>query len=248
MVDEDSTKIPIWPPKHARFDREGHPFSFVLMGYISAVSQRPSSLPGEAVVRVAFHEFKRDLADGQRCWLSYQPPWQPPAPRPDRVNLSAKHCSDLAMPLHGDMFILLQATTLMSGDAPVEGSDTLFLDAVELRHVRIHYRDRSSEPVAPDTAIVEPGIEQVTAVSETVLHGIAAVAGNGDLDACLVHFAGISPDGKIGRRQLRELPAVAWVANERKRKTNKDALETRLNDPTHDGIRRGPGDRRAHGD
>jgi hypothetical protein len=68
-------------------------------------------------------------------------------------------------------------------------------------------------------------------------------ASDDDVDACLRHFAALSPDGKISRTQLRTLPAVEWVITVRNRNTNKDALETRLPDSVHDGIRRGRGKR-----
>jgi hypothetical protein len=64
-----------------------------------------------------------------------------------------------------------------------------------------------------------------------------------DLDACILHYAALSPDKKISRVQLRRQPAVAWVAAERKAITNKTAVEDRLRQPLHASLRRGPGER-----
>jgi hypothetical protein len=75
--------------------------------------------------------------------------------------------------------------------------------------------------------------------------GSLPYATTADLDACIMHFAARSADGKIGRFELRTSAAVAWVANNRRALTKQVALLNRLADATHDEIRRRQGKAKA---
>jgi hypothetical protein len=75
--------------------------------------------------------------------------------------------------------------------------------------------------------------------------GSLPYATTADLDACILHFAARSADGKVGRFELRTSAAVAWVADNRRALTKQVALLNRLADATHDEIRRRQGRTKA---